>query len=124
MSRSLVLLAPIAQAITALRRRLVETVVLAWELVGSDQMRNLLLAVGLLLAAWLAQRLERCERDLDRIAEAQGVMGYATMRQLEALGIGPKGAAAKPTPAAPQAVDPAALDAAAPVSPSALQETR
>ncbi|MBA3848163.1 MAG: hypothetical protein H0X45_16150 [Planctomycetes bacterium] len=122
-SRSLFRLsiAPFAHALGRVRRRLVESVVTAWDLVGSNQMRNLLLAVGLVLAVWLAQRIERCERDLGRVAEAQGVMGYATMRQLEALGLGPKaGTAAPATAPAPRAVDPATLD----IPPSAAQEAR
>ncbi|HYE08269.1 MAG TPA: hypothetical protein VEL07_22335 [Planctomycetota bacterium] len=103
-------IAPIARGLGRVGRRLVESVVTAWDLVGSDQMRNLLLAVGLVLAVWLAQRIERCERGLARIAEAQGVMGYATMRQLEAMGLGPKPGGDAPA-ASPRAVDPATLDA-------------
>jgi hypothetical protein len=90
----------------------------AWHLLGSRQARNLLLAIGLILAAHLAQRIERCEAHLDQVAEAQRIMGYATMTELEAHGLGPRrttapapASAPAPTPA-PVAVDPAALSAA------------
>ena len=95
-----------------------EGIVTTWNLAGSGQVLNLLLLSVVLLAGFMAQRMERIERHLDSVAEAQRITGFAVMKQLQALGLAPHegkdgdqgGAPAGAARPAPGPIDPALLE--------------
>ncbi len=95
-----------------------EGIVATWNLAGSGQVLNLLLLSVVLLGGFVAQRVERIERHLDSVAEAQRITGFAVMKQLQALGLAPHegkddkaGAPAGAAQAAPAPIDPTLLEA-------------
>ena len=106
--RSVSILKPIAARLAAGFRDGLTT---TWRTIGSGQVLNLVLAALVLLAGFMAQRVERIERHLDGVAEAQRITGFAVMKQLQALGLAPKdGDAGKPPSPAPAPIDPALLE--------------
>lgn len=90
-----------------------------WLLIGSEQVRNAILVLLLLVMTYGITRIETIGRDTKTIADAmkpisdsQQIQGYLLMQELQARGIVPKQM---------QAIDPAKLTAppAAPVTPAA-----
>ncbi len=109
----------LARLLTGMVAAFREGIITTWNLVGSTQVLNLLLLAAVLLAGFMAQRMERIERHLDSVAEAQRITGFAVMKQLQALGLAPHegkdgdkgGAPAGAAQPAPSPIDPELLEA-------------
>ena len=91
-----------------------------WSLIGSDQLRNAIMFVGLISVLFVTSRFLLWEKELRAvsdnvkfIADSQRIQGFAYMHQLQSSGVLPPDAPASGTavPSAdPQAISPEALN--------------